>query len=103
MRYTKANIGKRIEEVTGLPVRLWKGDGYFYFYSDDDECGAMLSSLWHGTSVYVNALWQIKEGKTDEEAIQWWVDQFYGILNAEDYFAREKWSHYFDWDLMEKK
>ena len=51
MRITINYINKALKEKTGLDVKLFRGNGYFYFYSDDDETGLMLAGF-ESTSVY---------------------------------------------------
>lgn len=72
MRTTINNINKALKEKTGLDVKLWKGDGYFYFYSDNDEVGNMLAGF-NSTSVYTCQL--------GVQSVDAWVEDFRFMLN----------------------
>ena len=60
------NINKEIKRQLGLDIKLWKGDGYFYFYSEDDKLGNMIAGF-ETASVYVFHL--------TSYTVDQWVDQ----------------------------
>ena len=71
MRTTINNINKALKEKTGLDVKLWRGNGYFYFYSDDSETGLMLAGF-ESTSVYTCQL--------GIQSVSGWVEDFEFML-----------------------
>lgn len=83
-RITINNIQKAIKADTGFDVVLAKGNGYFWFTSDDEATGLYLCLADH-SAVFTNHL---TGGIID---IQWWVDQFQGMLDTiEEDFDAEK-------------
>jgi hypothetical protein len=57
MKATKKNVAAAIFEKHGHKVELVKGNGYFYFSSDEADYRLAPITYAHGTSVYVNGLW----------------------------------------------
>jgi hypothetical protein len=71
MRLTRKLIEQEIKIQTGYDVVLTKGDGYFWFSSDDEKTGLMLAGK-QSTSIYQNTLGQ--------QSLQEWVDSFITII-----------------------
>lgn len=67
MRVTINNINKALKLRTGLDVKIWRGEGYFYFYSDDDKVGLMIAGF-ESASVYTCQL--------GIQSVDEWVNDF---------------------------
>ena len=74
MKATGRNISKAIKRETGYDVKLYKSDGCFHFYSDDEQTSLMLAGLYT-TTVLTYLLTNLS---VDE-----WVREFKGILNED--------------------
>ena len=57
MKATRKNVAAAILAKHGHKVELVKGNGYFYFASDEADYRLAPITYAHGTSVYVNGLW----------------------------------------------
>lgn len=51
MQIKNSKLRKMMDAAGYEKFGLWRGEGYFYVYSDDPECNAMLNCLY-STSIY---------------------------------------------------
>lgn len=72
MKATKKRICKAIKEKYGFDVGLYRENGVFSFYSDDENTGLILAGLY-STTVYTYRLGDLN--------LQQWLDAFDDILN----------------------
>ena len=72
-RVTRSRIAAAVKARTGLSVELVKGDGYFYFGSDDPATGLILARC-DSTSVYTMTLGGV--------SVDWWANRFDDILES---------------------
>lgn len=70
-RVTTKAICAAIKDKTGYDVNLNRGEGYFYFDSDDKDTALLLCRA-HSTSIYVNTLSSL--------SVDAWLRDFENIL-----------------------
>jgi len=69
---TLKDINEHLDKLYNGKIKLTKGSGYFYVYSDDEETGLFLSNLFT-TSIYTY--------KLSLSTIGEWIDAVKNILN----------------------
>ena len=85
MRITRRKIEQAIADRFGLDVVMIRGNGYYYFATDDDESAEVIYRLYT-TSVYTM---QINGGRV---TLDWWLGYFEGFLIESGYIDKDKYN-----------